>query len=524
MDEPPRTQYKSTEIQADETRGLSDTHLDALIEASPVAAFVVDADDRFSAVNAHFCAVLGCERSDLIGARLGKAVGAPEPGRGRVRAFDLPHRTDLVLLRSDGVEIHAEVFRRKLAEGGSMFFAIDLTERLRAEDARLESEKKQWQSHRIEALGRLAGGVAHDFNNFLAVLLLHVDILSLNLESDDPIRGRVNEIKDVANSIALTVRQLFAFGRKQPMTPVPADMNAVIENFAGEFRQSAGNFALEIDLAGGLGVCFVDPVQILQVLRNLAEHAGTSMPERGTLKITSANVEIASESSATRQPPGAYVQLTVADNGVGMDRSAAEHVFEPFFAAGGSERGAGMKLATVYGIVKQSKGFVWVESEPGRGTTFTIQFPRIDPTERSETPSPTTIESEADPRKTVLLVDDEPAVRRITSEFLKMSGLEVLEAGNGMEALEIAQAYFEPIHLLLTDLSMPLMDGRRVAEKIGKLHPETAVLFMSGNAEHGVADASNTLNAEDFIGKPFSSKALTEKIADMLKNSPGNAR
>jgi two-component system, cell cycle sensor histidine kinase and response regulator CckA len=489
----------------------SEDEIRRLIEAAPLAAFAAGGDSSLTVVNQHLCDILGYEPNELNGHKFEKLIALPKPGYEKVHLSDLPPRGDVELARADGIAIPAELFRRRLPDGGALVFVVDLTGRKLAEQEHLESEQKRWQSDRIEALGRLAGGVAHDFNNFLAVLLLHVDILNLNLEPDSPIRGRVAEIKEVANSIANTVRQLFAFGRKQPMTLAPAKLNPVVEQFANEFRAAAAGIDVELNLDADLGVCFVDQAQVVQILRNLAVNAKEAMPNGGTLKIETSNIKL--DPAATVQPSGPYVQIAVSDTGVGMEPSTEAHIFEPFFSTKESDKGAGLALAMVYGIVKQSKGFIWVDSEVGKGTTFRVQFPRIDLVQPA-TPSEA---AKADPseQKTVLLVDDEAAVRRITAEFLEMSGYKVLHAGSGMEALEVAQAYFAPIDLLLTDLSMPLMDGREVAGRITKLHPETAVLFMSGNINEASEGAEDR---PDFIGKPFSLTGLTEKVQALLKS------
>jgi two-component system cell cycle sensor histidine kinase/response regulator CckA len=492
----------------------------AIVELSPIAAFAADREGILTAVNDSLCDLLGHRSTDLIDSKFEKISAPPERGYEQVHLSDLPPRADMDLVRADGETVSAEIFCRRFSTGECLVFVVDLTGRQLAERDRLDSEKKRWQSDRIEALGRLAGGIAHDFNNFLAVLLLHVDILNLHLDADSPIRGRVAEIKEVANSVAVTVRQLFAFGRKQPMTLQPTKLDPVLNAFADEFRTAADGIDFELIIDPELGLCFVDPDQVVQVLRNLAANAREAMPNGGKLRIEAANIMLDAATVTAPQPPGPYIQISVADTGIGMEPSTEAHIFEPFFSTKESDKGAGLALAMVYGIVKQSKGFIWVNSEPGKGTTFRIQFPRIDLPQPVQTqqPRPETAEPDASEQKTVLLVDDEPAVRRITTEFLEMSGYKVLTAAGGMEALEVSQAYFDPIHLLLTDLSMPLMDGREVAQRVTKLHPETAVLFMSGNVNLDPSHDTATNDWTNFISKPYSLTSLIDKVQAVLEN------
>lgn len=497
-----------------------DDELSRLVQLAPVGAFVADPGDRIETANSAFCSLIGYDGADLIGTRINRIVRqirSGTEGMNRVvRTANLPARGDASLQTAAGTMVIAEFFCRRFQDGRVLVFAADLTDRRNAEAILLEGERKRWQSQRIEALGRLAGGIAHDFNNFLAVLLLHIDILNLQLKDDDPIRERVNEIKTISNSVASTVRQLFAFGRKQPMTLAPVSLGPILTEFAESFRRESGGIEISLELDPGLGLCFVDRVQITHVLTNLALNARDAMPGGGALTIATSNIQLEPDQAPAVQPPGQYVEIRISDTGPGIDPEAEEHIFEPFFSGVESNKGAGLSLAMVYGIVKQSKGFIWMENRSGEGTTFRLQFPRLDVSAEPAGPADTETEL-AGLSRTVLLVDDEAAVRRITAEFLKMSGFEVLQAGSGMEAIEIAQEHQGPIHLLLTDFSMPFMDGRQVAEKITKMRPETSVLYMSGNIEQVVVEEmSTTAEKVNFICKPFSSTSLTEKVRQIL--------
>lgn len=484
--------------------------LDRIVGISPIAAFVLDENHRVTTANPPFGRVIGRPLSEVKGVNFRNLIADP--------AGQLPAHGTWELLHGDGKTVSLEAVSRLLPDGRNLVFVTDDTGRKLAEASALETERKRWQSQRIEALGRLAGGIAHDFNNFLAVLLLQLDIINLHLEAESPIRGRVNDIKEASNSVAGTVRQLFAFGRKQPMTLAPVELNALISDFAEEFRATSVNTSIELVLEPSLGLCFVDRLQIRQVLRNLAEFANEGMPGGGAINIRTRNVLLDSDSAPSVQPSGEYVEIAVSDTGTGLEPTDEEFVFEPFFSTKESDKGAGLTLAMVFGTVKQSKGFIWAEANAGAGKTFRLQFPRIDVT-KPETLSDDAAAAEPGDRRTVLVVDDSESVRRVTVEFLKMFDYDVIQAGSGMEALEVAQSFNGPIHVLLTDLSMPLMDGRQVAEKIVGMHPETAVLYMSGNIEHiGDEDLINDANI-NFIGKPFSSTSLAEKVREVLRFS-----
>lgn len=492
--------------------------LGRLIHLAPAPAFVVGADDRIGAANAAFCRLTGYDAAEITGIKINRIVRQVRSGTEGmnrvVRTANLAARGDASIQTAAGDVVIAEFFCRRFEDGRVLVFAADLTERIEAETIVLEGERKRWQSQRIEALGRLAGGIAHDFNNFLAVLLLHVDILNLQLKDDDPIRERVNEIKSISNSVASTVRQLFAFGRKQPMTLAPVSLGPILREFAESFQRETGRIDVVFDVDPHLGLCFVDQVQITHVLSNLASNARDAMPEGGTLTLAASNILLEPDQSPAVQPPGEYVEVRISDTGQGIEPAAEEHIFEPFFSGVETNKGAGLSLAMVYGIVKQSKGFIWIDNRPGEGTTFKLHFPRIDVSAPAGVPAEE--KKAVGITRTVLLVDDEAAVRKITAEFLKMSEFEVLQAGSGMEAIEIAQEHQGPIHLLLTDFTMPFMDGRQVAEKISKMRPETSVLYMSGNIEQVVVEELSTAEKVNFIHKPFSSTSLSDKVRQVL--------
>lgn len=392
----------------------------------------------------------------------------------------------------------------------------DITALKQARQTYLESEEQLRRSQKVEAIGRLAGGVAHDFNNFLAVIMLQADMLNLQLPPESPLRYRVEEIKSVANNAAAMVRQLLAFGRKQTLQPHAIILNQIVREFIKILRPLIGeDIEVELDFDKDLGVCFVDPDQMTQVLMNLAVNARDAMPTGGVLKIETSNIDLNKHLlKLDTQPVGEYVQLKVSDSGSGMSAEVRQRIFEPFFTTKEPNKGTGLGLATVYGIVKQSNGFIWVDSEIGRGTTFQIQFPRIDQAVKSKS------EEEAitmpTGTETILLVEDEEQVRRAALEVLKALGYQVFEASSGLQAIQLAEIYKDPIDLLLTDVIMPRMNGRDLAKQVKALHPETAVLYMSGYDDDIISNHGVLEENVRFLNKPFTPSKLAEKVREVL--------
>ena len=397
----------------------------------------------------------------------------------------------------------------------------DITAARQAENAYKESENQLRQSQKVEALGRLAGGIAHDFNNFLSVIMLHVDMLNLQLAADSPLRYRIGEIKTVTDSAAGMVKQLLAYGRKQTMQPQPAALNAVIEEFAEIMKPLIGeNIEVELSLAEDLGVCFVDTHQITQILMNLAVNSRDAMPKGGTIRFETFNTEVTEQTQIHKaQPFGPYVQMNVTDDGIGMDAATQAHIFEPFFTSKDAGKGTGLGLSTVYGIVKQSNGFIWVDSSPGEGASFKVFFPRIAApaaeVKEADLSGPA-IEDMPGGNETILLVEDEEQIRRVAVEVLTLLGYKVLEASNGVQALQLAELVKEPIHMLLTDVVMPKMNGQDVADKLKNSHAESSVLFMSGYTNDIIATEGILEKDTNFLGKPFTPRTLALKVREVL--------
>ncbi len=387
----------------------------------------------------------------------------------------------------------------------------DITDR-----RRLENQLQQ--AHKMDAIGRLAGGVAHDFNNLLMVISSYAELMLDSLAPQHPLRRNVDEIQKASRSAADLTRQLLAFGRKQMQSLQLLDLNRIIGDINKMLPRLIGE-DIELVFVPGekLGRVKADPVQIEQILMNLAANARDAMPKGGRLVIETASLRLddAYIQEHSIVPPGPYVLLTVTDSGSGIAPEHLSHIFEPFYTTKEEGKGTGLGLATVYGIVKQNSGFIWVYSEPGMGTTFKIYLPQTRQAKLALQPP---VATEGSPRgcETLLLAEDEAAVRQSTHEFLSLSGYIVLEAKNGIEALALARAYNGVIDLMVTDVVMPQMGGARLAGELASDRPDMKVLFVSGYAEttfqhHGAIDVTTR-----FLQKPFSLKTLARKIREVL--------
>ena len=387
----------------------------------------------------------------------------------------------------------------------------DITER-----RRLENQLQQAQ--KMDAIGRLAGGVAHDFNNLLMVISSYAELMLDSLAPLHPLRRNVDEIQKASRRAADLTRQLLAFGRKQMQSLQLLDLNQIIEDINKMLPRLIGE-DIELVFVPGehLGKVKADPVQIEQVLMNLAANARDAMPKGGRLVIETASLRL--EDAYVQEhsivPPGQYVLLTVSDSGSGIAPEHLSHIFEPFYTTKEEGKGTGLGLATVYGIVKQNSGFIWVYSEPGMGTTFKIYLPQARQTKLALQPV-VPVEGCPGGCESLLLAEDEDAVRQSTREFLSLSGYIVLEAKNGTEALALAKAYNGVIDLMITDVVMPQMGGARLAAELAADRPEMRVLFVSGYAEttfqhHGAIDVTTR-----FLQKPFSLKTLARKVREIL--------
>jgi signal transduction histidine kinase/ActR/RegA family two-component response regulator len=393
-----------------------------------------------------------------------------------------------------------------------------LLESRRAYDELAETQGQLEQAQKMDAVGRLAGGVAHDFNNLLTVILGRTDILLHPLKPEDPMRRGIELIQRTAGRAADLTRQLLAFSRKQVLEPVVLDLAAVTTDMKDMLGRLIGeDIALLTNPTPGLGRVKADRGQIEQVIMNLAVNARDAMPQGGRLIVETANIDLDDEYVRRHvgARPGPHVMLAVSDTGTGIPHEIQSQIFEPFFTTKEQGKGTGLGLATVYGIVKQSGGYIEVDSEPGQGTTFRVYLPRLDagpaPVDRSARPA-----AAAGGTETILLVEDEEGVRELARDILRASGYTVLEARNGPEALLLCERHQGPLEMLLTDVVMPRMSGRELAERLAPLRPDLSVLYMSGYTDdavirHGVLGAGTA-----FLQKPFTPAALVLRVRETL--------
>jgi PAS domain S-box-containing protein len=445
----------------------------------------------------------------------------------------------LLWFRDEGVLLQQNDGQALLMQG----VLYDITERKRLEDQLRHSQK-------MEAVGQLAGGVAHDFNNLLMLIQAHNEHLRDRLDADDAARKDALAIENAVTRAASLTGQLLAFSRKQVLRPKVLDLNAVLADVAKMLHRLIGeNIEVRVIPARSLGRVKADPGQMEQVILNLAVNSRDAMPAGGRLTIATQNVELDENDSRKHEgaPPGKYVMLAVGDTGSGMDTETQAHMFEPFFTTKAPGKGTGLGLATVYGVVKHSDGWIWVDSEPGRGTTFQIYLPRVDEPaveesvvdecqsekiqvklsaeasrNQEESASENVPSLAAAPKgtETVLVVEDQDGIRDIVRESLRRNGYNVLIAVDGNQALEMANAYPDPIHLLVTDLVMPNIGGRELAQRLTPLRPRMKVLFMSGYSEHSALEIEAAGQAATILQKPFSLDALARNVRRVL-DEPG---
>ncbi len=392
----------------------------------------------------------------------------------------------------------------------------DLTERLRLEAQLLQAQK-------MDAIGRLAGGVAHDFNNLLTIITSYSELALDTVPQNTPLEAKIQEILLAARRAAELTRQLLAFSRKQPQALRVVDLNQTVAGIAKTLPRLIGE-DIEFTFAPGKGVGHVrvDPMQIEQVLMNLAANARDAMPQGGHLRIETSNVHLDGDYIHGKPaviPVGNYAVINVSDDGAGIPREDLPHIFEPFYTTKPLGKGTGLGLATVYGIVKQNQGFIWVYSEPDSGTVFKIYLPCLRGRNRLDDPE--SIESQIVTRgtETILLVEDEQAVRRSTAEFLRLQGYNVLEGKDGLDALSVVRKHGRTIHLLVTDVVMPNMSGGELAKELGRLLPEMKFLFVSGYAGKTVHDHKVADLEANFLQKPYTLKQLSQKIRVALNHA-----
>ncbi len=474
---------------AEEALRVSEARYRALFEASPVPMWVFDEGSlRFTAVNQAAVDHYGYSREEF--GRMTLEDIRPLEDRlqlhahlanAAVRPFEQVWRHR----KKDGTVIQVAVSARDLNFAGRparIVLAHDVTERVRTEEALRKTEEQLRQAQKLEAIGSLAGGIAHDFNNMLSVILSYASLLMDGLKPGDPAASDVGEIQRAAQRASEMTRQLLAFGRKQMLSPCVLDLNQALGGMEKMLRRLLGeSVELSFHLAPALGRVMADPSQIEQLVMNLVVNARDAMPDGGSVTLETTNVKLDAAYAAAHVgvTPGAYVMLAVTDTGTGMDRQTEARIFEPFFTTKELGKGTGLGLSTVFGIVKQSGGHIWVYSEVGRGTTFKVYLPLSERAEQSvqESMPPTSTRGS----ETILLVEDDDQLRALTHRILRCNGYVVFDAQSGGEALMASEQHAGKIHLLVTDVVMPRMSGRRIADRLVATRPRCMrVLFTSG--------------------------------------------
>jgi PAS domain S-box-containing protein len=500
----------------------SEASYGTLVEHAPVGIYRSNLAGRLLSVNAALVRILGYDSAaDVLQLDMARDVYA-DPAE-RQRLVDRDSHTDrdydeveATWRRRDGGLLNVQLSVRAVRNAARQVeyyeaFVRDVTEQRRLQQQLVQAQK-------MEAVGRLAGGIAHDFNNLLTVITSYSDLLLEDLGLDDPKRDDVEQIRKAAESAASLTRQLLAFSRQQVLEPRVVDLNAVVSGLRKMLQRVIGeDVEFATTLAPDLGAVRADVGQLEQVLLNLAVNARDAMPTGGSLTIETANAELDPSYTRTHHQAaaGQFAMLAVSDTGVGMDEATKARIFEPFFTTKGLGQGTGLGLATVYGIVKQSAGFIWVYSEPGHGTSFKIYLPRVDePVDQGAA-----LPAAAGGRRgteTVLVVEDAAAVRAVTRQVLERHGYTILEAPNGEAALQVAATHDGPIHLLLTDVVMPVLSGRPLAERLARLRPETRVLYTSGYTDESIVRHGILEPGIAYLQKPFTPDSLAHKVRDVL--------
>jgi two-component system cell cycle sensor histidine kinase/response regulator CckA len=395
----------------------------------------------------------------------------------------------------------------------------DITERKQAEEEKAALQEQLRQSQKMEAIGQLAGGIAHDFNNLLTVIKGYSQLSLFELKEGDPLRENIEEIQKASQRAVDLTRQLLAFSRRQILDFKVLDLDMLLQDLDKLLRRVLGeDIELIYTLSGDLGKVKTDPRQIEQVILNLALNARDAMPSGGKLIIETANVELDKTYASTHigVTPGHYIRVSVNDTGYGMSPDVKDHIFEPFFTTKEKGKGTGLGLSTVYGIVKQSGGYIWVDSEPGCGTTFKIYLPTV---EEEASAFHQTNDTSLLPcgSETILIAEDEPSVRGLAVRALRERGYTLIEAANGEEAFHIAQEQDDKrINLLLTDVVMPQMGGKQLADQLKMLQPDIKVLFISGYADNAIGDHGVLEPGTNFLQKPFTPTALAQRVRQVL--------
>jgi two-component system, cell cycle sensor histidine kinase and response regulator CckA len=510
--------------RAAEALERSESSFRSVVEDAPYGIYRASIDGNLILVNPALQKMLGYDsREELLQGNLGTHIYRHSADHQKFIQTALQEQyfkdVELDWKRKDGapITVRCSGWPVKDEAGGVTYlevFAEDVTDRR-------VLERQLRMAQKMEAVGRLSGGIAHDFNNLLGVIIGYSQLLKRSLGGGNPLFEHAEEIEKASQRAVSLTRQLLAFSRQQVLEPVIVNLNTLVSDMEKMLPRLIGeDVALELNLEPELQQVKADLSQIEQVIMNLAVNARDAMPNGGKLTIQTANVEL--DLAYTRQHPGSrvgpYVMLAVRDTGTGIDPEIQSQIFEPFFTTKERDKGTGLGLATVYGVVKQSGGYIAVDSEKGKGACFSVYLPRVGQTVspvETKTGQPASIRGS----ETVLLVEDAEALRKLANMFLRDCGYRVLTAADGMEALELARSHSGPIHLLLTDVVMPGINGRVLGERLAPLQPGMKVLYMSGYTDsfiagHGVLEAGTHL-----LHKPFTQETLARKVREVLDST-----
>jgi PAS domain S-box-containing protein len=512
--------------QVEEALRQSEDRFRTIFEKAAYGMVTTKPDGHFLQVNPAFCHLVGYAQDELLSMRMSDIIHPSDRERtsrfleeinaGRRQLIDAEKR----FVRQDGLVVWGHTTAVWLFDiNGRPVQSVVLVQDI---TSRKSLEEQLRQAQKMEAVGRLAGGIAHDFNNLLTAILGHSELLLSSLELEDQLRKDVEEIKKGGEIAAALTKQLLAFSRKQILEPRVVNLNLMVGDMETILRRVIGeDVELITETTHNLGLVKCDPGQMEQIILNLAVNARDAMPKGGQLTIETANLELneAYVSKHVSVEPGHYVKLIVSDTGCGMEAETRAHMFEPFFTTKTPGRGTGLGLSTVYGIVQQSEGHIDVHSEPGRGTTFTIYFPQVDET-MGTTEGIHYTNKAMEGSETILLVEDEEIVRSLVCSVLQAQGYTVLEADSGPEALRISSAHKDPIHLMLTDIVMPHMSGRELANRFSLLRPEMRILYMSGYTDDATIQDSELEPATFLLQKPFTPEVLISRVRLILDTAP----
>jgi two-component system cell cycle sensor histidine kinase/response regulator CckA len=501
--------------------------VEALLESAAQAILSIDSTGKIVLANRRAEEMFNYTREELVGAAIELLL--PESKRGthahqREQYFQQPRARPMGIgmelsgRKRDGAEFPVEVSLSAIHTSDGVFaiaFVTDISQRKQLEEQLVHAQK-------MEAVGRLAGGVAHDFNNMLTVISGYSRMILEELRAEDPLREYAEEIGSAADRAGSITKQLLVFSRRQMIEPRVIRVNEVVSQIEKMLHRLLGeDIQLTLDFADDVGHIKADPNQLEQAIVNLAVNARDAMPAGGHIFLQTANVHLDEAYVATHLgvQPGNFVMVAITDTGHGMDTETRKHIFEPFFTTKERGKGTGLGLSTVYGMVKQNGGDIWVYSEPGKGTTVKLYFPRVN--QNIVEVNGGEAEQLAEPHKgTVLVVEDERPVRDLTVRMLQRLGYSVLSAASGREAIEISRSFSGRISLVVTDVVMPEMSGRQVADAIAGTRPDLKVLFLSGYTEH-IAIHQDFGSGANFLAKPFSRESLSKKLLEMA-NSAGS--